>query len=79
MGQGKPKDAAAGTGRHRGSSAHPGVGETTAAGEGWEALQNHLCATQSFYLLAFYNLQEASKQTQQREKRLIGCLGCCPQ
>lgn len=33
MGQGKPKDAAAGTGTHQGSSAHPGVGETL-AGEG---------------------------------------------
>lgn len=41
-----PKDAAAGTGRNRGSSAHPGTGGT--AGEGWEALQNHLRATQSF-------------------------------
>lgn len=53
------------------------TGETEAAAEGWEALQNHLCATQSFYLLAFKNLQEASKQTpQQRETahRLPGML-----
>lgn len=53
MGQGKLKDAAAGTGRNRGSPAQTGVGESAAAAEGLEALQNHPRVTQSFYLLAF--------------------------